>query len=98
MQSSSVSRLSYKVQLGALAIHSPFHRALEPLLQLGHDKHAGRERHEKYEIYRRQRLSLEHHLQRGKIDHQQLAEQREGHRRQEHAIRKEADLEYALGL
>lgn len=93
MQSSSVSCLSYKVQLGALPVHSPFHRALEPLFQLGHDEHAGRERHEKDEIHRRQRLRLEYHLQRREVDHQQLAEQREGHRQQEHPVGQQTDLE-----
>lgn len=92
MQSSSVSCLSYEVQFAALPVHSPFHRALEPLFQLRHDEHARGKRHEKHEIHGRQRLGLEHHLQRWEVDDQELAEQREGHRQQEHPVREQADL------
>lgn len=54
VQSSSIfgSCLSYKVKLGALAVHSSLHGALEPLLQLGHDEHTRGERDEKEEIHR----------------------------------------------
>lgn len=98
VQSSSVSCLSYKVQLAALSVHSSLHRALEPLLQLGHDEHAGRERHQKDQIHRREGLRLEYHLQWGEIDHQELAEQGEADGRQEHPVGEEANLKNALGL
>lgn len=93
VQSSSVSCLSYKVQLAALSVHSSLHRALEPLLQLGHDEHARRERHQKDQIHRGERLRLEHHLQRREIDHEELAEQREAYGEQEHPVGEETDLE-----
>lgn len=75
-----------------LSDRSPVHRALEILLELRHDEHRRRERQQKDDVHAGEGFGLENHLQRWEINHQQLANQREADRKQEHLVREQADL------
>lgn len=71
---------------------SPIHRPLEIFLELRDDEHGRRERQQKDDVHGSEGLGLEDHLQRWEINHQQLADQREADREQEHFVREQSDL------
>lgn len=96
--SSSACVLSYKVQLGTGAVHFALEGALEPLLYLRDNEHGGGERDQKEYVVGGERLRLENHLERRKVDDQHLANDREGNGQQEHPIGGQSDCEDTLRL
>lgn len=96
--SSSACVLSYKVQLGSGAVHFALQGALEPLLYLRDNEHRGGERDQEEYIVGGERLRLEYHLERRKIDDEHLANDREGNGQQEHPIGGQPNGEDTLRL
>jgi len=90
--------LSYKVQLGAGAVHLALHGAFEPFLYLGDNQNRGGEGDQKEDVVWRKGFRLENHLQRRKVDDQHLSNDREGDGQQEHAVGGQSDGEYAFCL